>query len=80
MDYSKALTVVAPDGGYVMVGNSYEGLTWLNDSAKPTDDQLHDAYAQYEAAEAQSAAAAASGRSKLAALGLTEAEISALVG
>lgn len=47
-------------------------VEWQNDLAKEQTER--------DAAEANKAAAAASGRAKLAALGLTDDEISALLG
>jgi hypothetical protein len=63
-------------------GDSYEGLTWLSDTPKPTKKQLEDLWPTVQAelaAEAQAKIdAKASLLAKLAALGLTEEEIAAL--
>ena len=64
--------------------NDYDQLEMLDGGDKPTKKSLDDAWPSVEAelvAEADAAAAAAtSGRAKLAALGLSDAEIAALVG
>lgn len=33
---------------WTLVGNTYEGLTWLDDSAKPTEQEINDKIAQYD--------------------------------
>lgn len=84
IDYAIILTVRFADRQWKLDGNEYEGLTMLDDGPKPTKKQLDDewpAVAQEIAAEIdQRAAAKVSGRAKLAALGLTDTEIAALLG
>ena len=66
------------------VGDDYESLVWLSDTPKPSKKSLDDAWAEVQAEiatqQANKVAAAASGRTKLAALGLTDDEINALLG
>jgi hypothetical protein len=65
-------------------GDSYEGLTWLSDTPKPTKKQLEDLWPTVQAelaAEAQSKIdAKASAIAKLEALGLTLKEVEVAFG
>ena len=65
-------------------GNSYSGLTWLDESPKPTQAELDALWESTQAAVAAKEQAAidtkASALAKLAALGLTQDEVKALVG
>ena len=64
--------------------NSYDELTWLSDTPKPTQAELDALWESTQAAVAAKEQAAkdvkASALAKLAALGLTQDEIKALVG
>jgi hypothetical protein len=71
-----------PGSECYLSGDEYEGLTWLSNTPKPTKKQLEDLWPEVQAelkaqAEAQ-VNARKSALAKLAALGLTEAEIAAL--
>jgi hypothetical protein len=77
----EVLGMLIPDGGYVQIGEDYEGITFLE--CEPiTKEQYEAGFAQYGAwkaeQEAEQAAAKASAEAKLAALGLTADELSAL--
>jgi hypothetical protein len=65
-----------------LIGEDYEGLDWLDDSPKPTEEELEaqweEVQAIVEAKEQAKIATRASALAKLAALGLTEEEIGAL--
>ena len=83
-DYTVVLTANYPDAEWTLNGEDYDGLTWLSDSPKPSQQELDDAWpavqqAQADAREAQEAARQ-SAINKLAALGLTVDEISAAFG
>lgn len=84
IDYAAVLSRRYSDRQWKLEGDDYAGLTMLDDGPKPTKKQLDDAWPEVAAeiaAEAdQRAAAKASARAKLKALGLTDAEIVALVG
>jgi len=62
----------------------YEGIRWTDSMPKPTDqellDQFDDVAAEIAAEKLARQNAAESARAKLAALGLTDDEIAALVG
>ena len=78
---SQVLGMLIPDGGYVAVGEDYEGITFLQ--CEPiTKAQFTAGFAQYDAwkaeREAKAEADKASAQAKLAALGLTADDLKAL--
>ena len=84
LDYSLILTINYVGKEWSLSGNSYDGLTWLSDTPKPTQSELD---ALWESTQAQVVAqkqaaidVKASALAKLAALGLTQDEVKALVG
>ena len=75
------IQMLIPTGGWIMVGNDYEGITFLE--CEPiTKAQFTAGFAQYDAwkAEQDSKAAAdkLAAQAKLAALGLTADDLKAL--
>lgn len=78
---AEVLTMLRPNGGWVIYGNDYEGILWRE--CEPLTkaefeagfDLVDDAKAQ---AEADKAAAKATAEAKLAALGLTADDLKAL--
>lgn len=83
-DYAAVLTRRYAGREWKLDGDDYAGLTMLDDGPKPSKKELEDLWpsvAAEIAAEVDGRAAAkASARAKLAALGLTEAEVVALLG
>ena len=75
MDIASILQNKFPGKIWTLDGEDYEGLTWLDDSPKPTKEEL-------EAINTESSIAQQTVResalAKLAALGLTEEEIATL--
>ena len=69
---------------WVLTGNDYEGLEWLDESPKPTKEKLESEWAGVKgkiAAEAQARIdAKASAIAKLQALGLTVQEVEVAFG
>ena len=69
---------------WVLNGDSYEGLTWLSESPKPSEEELGDLWSEVQAevaVEEQSKIdAKASAISKLQALGLTVEEVQVAFG
>lgn len=67
-----------------MNGDDYEGLVILDDGNKPTKKSLDDAWPtvrdEIQAKQTAKENARVSALAKLAALGLTESEIAALIG
>jgi len=75
------MEMLIPTGGWIMVGNDYEGITFLE--CEPiTKAQFEAGFAQYDAwkaeQNAQAAADKANATSKLEALGLTADDLKAL--
>jgi hypothetical protein len=83
-DYAKILSTNYFGKEWTMVGNSYDELNWLDDSPKPTQAELDALWESTQIAVAAKEQAAidvkASALAKLAALGLTQDEVRALVG
>ena len=84
IDYSLVLTVNYVGKEWSLAGNSYEGLNWLSDTPKPTQAELDALWESTQATVAANAQAVidtkASALAKLAALGLTQDEVKALIG
>jgi hypothetical protein len=84
IDYSLILSTNYVGKQWSLDGESYDGLTWLSDTPKPTQDELDALWESTQAAVAAKEQAAkdvkASALAKLAALGLTQDEVKALVG
>jgi hypothetical protein len=83
-DYAVVLTENYPDDEWTLDGDSYDGLTWLSDTPKPSQQELDAAWPAIQQAQtdavAAKEAARASGIAKLEALGLTVDEVSAVFG
>ena len=84
IDYPVVLATNYPDAEYILVGDTYDGLTWLSNSPKPSQADLDAAWPAVQQAQADAVAADAASKQsaidKLAALGLTVDEISAAFG
>jgi hypothetical protein len=69
---------------WILDGDSYEGLTWLSESPKPTEEELEDLWDEVQAELAAKAQAKidakASAISKLQGLGLTVEEVQVAFG
>jgi hypothetical protein len=83
-DYAAVLTANYAGSQWTLDGDTYDGLTWLSDTPKPSQADLDAAWpavqqAQADVREAQEAAKQ-SGIDKLTALGLTVDEVSAVFG
>jgi hypothetical protein len=83
-DYAAVLTANYPDAEWTLDGDTYDGLTWLSDTPKPTQAELDAAWPAVQQARQDAVAAKQAARQsaidKLAALGLTVDEISAAFG
>ena len=78
---SEVLTMLIPNGGWIITGNDFEGINFLE--CEPiTKSQFEAGFAQYDAwkaeQDAQAAADKASATAKLEALGLTANDLKAL--
>lgn len=47
-DYAAVLNSIRPGARWDLVGDDYDGLTWLDDSPKPTKKTLDDAWPQVQ--------------------------------
>jgi hypothetical protein len=47
-DYAAVLTAIRPGAQWTLNGDDYAGLTWLDDSPKPTQAELDAAWPQVE--------------------------------
>ena len=77
----EVLGMLIPNGGYVQVGDDYEGIEFI-DCEPITKKQFTDGFAKYDAWKAEQAASKAAAKSaaqaKLEALGLTVEDLQAL--
>jgi len=48
MDYAAILEAIRPNTRWVLNGDDYAGLTWLDDTPKPTKKTLDDAWPQVQ--------------------------------
>lgn len=48
MNIPQVLHAIRPGAEWVLTGNQYAGLTWLDDSPKPTKKTLEDAWPQVQ--------------------------------
>ena len=84
IDYTQILTVNYVGKQWSLSGDSYDGLDWLDTSPKPTKAELDGLWESTQATVAAQKQAAkdakVSALAKLAALGLTQAEVTALIG
>jgi hypothetical protein len=84
IDYAKIISINYPNKQWLINGDSYDGLDWKDESAKPTKaelDALWDAtQSAFIAKQEAEVAAKESALSKLTALGLTADEVKALLG
>ena len=84
MDIGTILELKYPGSEWTLDGDSYEGLTWLSDTPKPTEKALEDLWPTVQAELAAKAQAKidakSSAISKLQALGLTVEEVQVAFG
>jgi hypothetical protein len=84
MDITAILTLKYPDTHWSLYGDSYDGLTWLSDSPKPSEEELANLWPEVQAEVAGKAQAKidakASAIAKLEALGLTVEEVEVAFG
>jgi hypothetical protein len=82
IDYAATISYLRPREEWTLNGNEYAGLTWLSDTAKPTDAQLIAAWPKTEEAQQAAIATAAKNAADAIAhaksLGFTDAMISAM--
>lgn len=54
-DYAAVLTANYPDASWTLEGDTYDGLTWLSDTPKPTKNTLDAAWPAVQYANAYAA-------------------------
>lgn len=83
-DYAMVLARRHSGREWTLDGDNYDGLTMLDGGSKPSQKSLDDLWPEVQLEIETEAAAKVSAResalNKLAALGLTEAEITAIIG
>ena len=83
-DYTAVLAANYPGSEWTLDGDTYDGLTWLSDTPKPTQQELDAAWPAIQQARADAVAADEAARQsaidKLAALGLSVDEIRVAFG
>jgi hypothetical protein len=84
MDIAIILTKKYSTSLWTLEGDSYEGLNWLSDTPKPTQEELEDLWPEVQAEVAAKAQAKIDAKSsaiaKLEALGLTVEEVEVAFG
>jgi hypothetical protein len=76
------LSMLCPAGGWIIVGNDFDGITWVDDRPRCTKAEFEAGFAQYDVwkaeKEAEIVAKKAAAQAKLTALGLTLDDLAAL--
>ena len=84
IDYAIILSTHYAGKQWTLHGDSYDGLTWYDESAKPTQEELDALWETtktvYVGSQQAAEKAKASALAKLTKLGLTADEITALTG
>lgn len=79
---AEVLEMLLPAGGWILTGDDFDGVTWVDDRPRCTKAQFEAGFAQYDAWKAAQDAKAADDKAiaqaKLAALGLTTDDLKAL--
>ena len=79
---AEVLSMLCPAGGWILTGNDFDGITWVDDSPRCTKTEFDAGFAQYDAWKAEQDAKAeadkVAAQAKLAALGLTADDLKAL--
>ena len=78
----EVLTMLCPAGGWIITGDDFDSIVWVDERPRCTKAQFEAGFAQYDSWKAQQEATAeeakAAAQAKLAALGLTADELKAL--
>ena len=74
------LNMLCPEGGWIITGNDFDGITWVDDRPRCTKAKFEAAFAQYDAWKSeQDAKAAAEKAALLNRLGITADEAKLLL-
>jgi hypothetical protein len=78
----EVMEMLCPQGGWILIGDDFDSITWVDDRPRCTKAEYQAGFAQYDAWKAEQdaakAAAKSAAESKLEALGLTPADLAAL--
>jgi hypothetical protein len=78
----EVLRFLCPAGGWIIVGDEFNGITWVDERPRCTEAEFKAGFAQYDAWKAEQDSKAeldkAAAQAKLAALGLTADDLKAL--
>lgn len=78
----QVLEMLLPLGGWIISGDDFDGITWVDERPRCTKPQFEAGFAQYDAWKAEQDTKAAADKSnataKLEALGLTADDLKAL--
>jgi hypothetical protein len=76
------LDMLLPKGGWILVGDDFAGITWVDERPRCTEAEFNAGFAQFDAwkaaQNAKAAADKAAAQAKLEALGLTANDLKAL--
>jgi len=79
---TEVLNMLCPAGGWIIYGDDFDSITWVDERPRCTEAEFKAGFAQYDAWKAEQDAKAlsdkAAAQAKLAALGLTADELKAL--
>jgi len=79
---TQVLEMLLPEGGWIISGNDFDSITWVDDRPRCTKAEFETGFAKYDAWKAEQDAAQAAKKTaaenKLAALGLTAEDLKAL--
>jgi hypothetical protein len=78
----QVLEMLCPAGGWIINGDDFDGITWIDDRPRCTEAEFKTGFAQFDAWKAEQKAKAetdkAAAQAKLEALGLTADNLKAL--
>lgn len=78
----EVMQMLCPAGGWILYGDDFDGITWVDERPRCTKAEYEAGFAQYDAwkanQDAKVAADKASATAKLEALGLTADDLKAL--
>jgi hypothetical protein len=76
----QVLEMLCPEGGYIIVGEDFDNITWVDERPRCTKAQFEAGFAQYDSWKAEQAQAKATQKAALLdRLGITEDEAKLLL-
>ena len=74
------LNMLCPEGGWIIYGDDFDNITWVDDRPRCTKKQFTDGFAKYDAWKAEKEATQATAKTALLdRLGITEDEAKLLL-